>query len=136
MPIIVPECGEEKLLDLLRDDWVTSIHLYVGSVTLDSATTVGAFTAPTWSGYEPIALTGWTSCASDGDGRWFTSADQVTFTVGTVTTPENVYGWYVSWPTTGVLLYCEEFPGGPINVTTAGQEIKITVNFTLRQEAP
>jgi hypothetical protein len=43
----------------------------------------------------------------------------------------NVYGYYVTRDIGGELLWAERFTNGPFNITTNGDEIKITPRLTL-----
>ena len=134
MALVVPNGSEVIMLNyILNIDAPEnlSIQLYANNVIPDENSTVASFTEVanglgyTTGGISLIpgswsVISGNPSQAEHTEVTWtFTGA------------AGNVYGYYVTRDTGGELMWAERFTNGPFNITTNGDEIKITPRLTL-----
>jgi|688.fasta_scaffold177876_2 hypothetical protein len=131
MPLVVPNIGETRLLRfLIGNASPTNLQLHLFTAPTSSSfptedTVIGDFTTATASGYAPATLS--TASWSVGTDAGVSSALYnfgITFTFGTASGTQNVYGYYVS-DNTGNLLWAERFPGAPFALPQTGGEIAI-----------
>jgi hypothetical protein len=95
--------------------------------------TAGSYTECTFPGYAALTLTTWSAAALDGSNKASTAVSIQTWTAGSIVTPQNVYGIYVT-TSAGVLLYAELNPGGVVSISTPGQTYSYTPVFTEKSE--
>jgi hypothetical protein len=134
MALVVPNASEVIMLNyILNKDAPENISmlLYVNNVIPDENSTEATFTEMTNGlGYTTggISLTpgSWSVISGNPSQAEHT---EVTWTF--TGAAGNVYGYYVTRDTGGELLWAERFTNGPFNITTNGDEIKITPRLTL-----
>jgi hypothetical protein len=134
MALVVPNASEVIMLNyILNKDAPENISmlLYVNNVIPDENSTVATFTEMSNGlGYTTggISLTpgSWSVISGNPSQAEHT---EVTWTF--TGAAGNVYGYYVTRDTGGELLWAERFTNGPFNITTNGDEIKITPRLTL-----
>ena len=88
----------------------------------------GTFTESTWPGYHGLNLPAFTELTDTTTPLWTMEWPAVSWTAGTIVTPENIVGWGL-YTGQGVL-YAEEL-STPILVNTSGQVISLQVNLAL-----
>jgi len=134
MALVVPNGSEVIMLNyILNIDAPEnlSIQLYANNVIPDENSTVASFTeVANGLGYTTggISLTpgSWSVISGNPSQAEHT---EVTWTF--TGAAGNVYGYYVTRDTGGELMWAERFTNGPFNITTNGDEIKITPRLTL-----
>ena len=134
MALVVPNGSEVIMLNyILNIDAPEniSIQLYVNNVIPDENSTVASFTEMAYGlGYTTggISLTpgSWSVISGNPSQAEHT---EVTWTF--TGAAGNVYGYYVTRDTGGELMWAERFTNGPFDITTNGDEIKITPRLTL-----
>lgn len=130
MTINVPDVGENLILEMMVNKTAAqnlSLRLFKSNTTPSDTDTAGTFTEATFGGYAAITLTGasWNSAAS---GSIAYSAQQ-TFTCNAVAT-DDIYGYYVTQVTSGVLVWSERDASAPFAVRLSGDAVKITPTIT------
>ena len=134
MALVVPNASEVIMLNyILNKDAPENISLllYANNVIPDENSTEATFTeVASGLGYTTggISLTpgSWSVISGNPSQAEHT---EVTWTF--TGAAGNVYGYYVTRDTGGELLWAERFTNGPFNITTNGDEIKITPRLTL-----
>lgn len=134
MALVVPNASEVIMLNyILNIDAPEnlSIRLYANNVIPDENSTVATFTeVANGLGYTTggISLTpgSWSVISGNPSQAEHT---EVTWTFSGAA--GNIYGYYVTRDTGGELMWAERFTNGPFNITTNGDEIKITPRLTL-----
>jgi len=137
MALVVPNDSEVIMLQYITNNDAPeniSILLYRNNVTPNESSTVATFTEVlNESGYttggQSLTPASW-SIVSGNPSQAEHTEIVWTFT-GPLTAPGDVYGYYVTRDTGGELLWAERFTNGPFNITTNGDEIKITPRLTL-----
>lgn len=138
MPLVVPDEGERRLLEIIVGKSTLAgtppvdanarqlkLRLYVNQVNLsepDESFTTSIFTEASASGYAAITLEGsnWTANTQSGvSAIVYDSNVTFTFNVG-----QDVYGYYVT-NNSNQILWAEEFPGAPFALPSTGGEISI-----------
>ena len=127
MALLVPYVGANIALEALVNKTAPQnlvLNLFANNITPSNTDTAVTYTAATFAGYAPAAIsgTGWGSAASGV----ITYASQITFTCSTTGATNNIYGYYVTQTTSGTLVWAERDPAAPFGVTNAGDAIKIT----------
>ncbi len=134
MALVVPNASEVIMLNyILNIDAPEniSIRLYANNVIPDENSTIATFVeVANGLGYTNggISLTpgSWSVISGNPSQAEHT---EVTWTF--TGAAGNVYGYYVTRDTGGELMWAERFTNGPFNITTNGDEIKITPRLTL-----
>jgi hypothetical protein len=108
------------------------LHSYSNNHTPAGTDTVSDYTENTYPGYAAITIPTWIAAALIG-GKASTTVAQQTWTAGSIVTPQNVYGIYVT-TAAGVLLYGEINPGGVVSMAIPGQTYSYTPVFTEASE--
>lgn len=128
MALVFPDVGENKALDHLVNRVAPEnlvLRLFTSNTTPAEGDTAGTYTEASGSGYSAITLTGASWGAASGGSIAFA---QQTFTfTGAL---GNVYGYYYTEATSGVLIAAERFSDGPYNIANNGDQIKITPTIT------
>lgn len=128
MALVFPDVGENKALEHLVNKTAPEnlvLRLFTSNTTPAEGDTAGTYTEASGSGYSAIPLTGGSWGAASGGSIAFA---QQTFTfTGAL---GNVYGYYYTQATSGVLIAAERFTDGPYNVANNGDQIKITPTIT------
>ena len=128
MALVFPDVGENKALDHITnrvapENWV--LRLFTSNTTPAEGDTAVTYTEASGSGYASVTLTGASWGAASGGSI---SYAQQTFTfTGAL---GNVYGYYYTEVTSGVLIAAERFTDGPYNIANNGDQIKITPTVT------
>jgi len=105
MALIVPNDGEDSLIDMMLEDAAGNnqeVHLYTAGTAGETAT-VGTFTEATFTGYALITLTRATWGAPSGGTKAYPQQSW------SPTSSETVTGYWVEEETAGGILWCEEF---------------------------
>lgn len=134
MPIVVPDAGEERMLDLILAVNMT-MRLYRNDATAGltaaqiEALTESDFTEANFTGYSAKALTGgsWTSTQDDPSTGTYA---QQTWTRSATGTAQTIYGYSMHRTSDNALMWFEDFTG-PITVDTSGDTIVVTPTITL-----
>lgn len=126
MALNVPDVGENKIVEMVVNKTAPEnlvLRLYSNNITPADADTAATYTEATFTGYSAITLTG----ASWGAGSaGVTSFAQQTFTRSSTGATENIYGYYVTQVTSGVLIWSERDAAAPAAMTNSGDNIKLT----------
>ena len=137
MALVVPNDSEVIMLQYITNNDAPeniSIRLYINAVTPDESSVVGTFTevlneAGYTTGGTSLTPASWTIVSGNPSQAEHT---EITFAfTGALTAPGDVYGYYVTRDTGGELMWAERFTNGPFNITTNGDEIKVTPRLTL-----
>jgi len=134
MALVVPNGSEVIMLNyILNIDAPEniSILLYANNVIPDENSTVATFTEVAnglgyTTGGQSLTPGSWSVISGNPSQAEHT---EVTWTF--TGSAGNVYGYYVTRDTGGELMWAERFTNGPFNITTNGDEIKITPRLTL-----
>lgn len=130
MALNVPDVGENKILEALVNKTAPEnlvLRLYSNNITPSDTDTAGTYTESAFTGYSAITLTGasWNSASA---GSIAYSAQQ-TFTASG-TPSGNVYGYYLTQLTSGVLMWSERDASAPFVIATSGDAVKVTPTIT------
>ena len=131
MALNFPDVGENIALEAVVNKTAPQnlvLRLYSNNITPSDTDTAGTFTEATFAGYAAITLTGasW-NAASAGS---ITYSSQQTFTRSSTGAGENIYGYYVTQLTSGLLVYAERDGAAPFVVTNQDDAVKITPAIT------
>jgi hypothetical protein len=136
--LVIAHTAEEAFLDLLTAVGYT-LRLYRVDVTTGlteaqlEALTAASFTEANFAGYAAKTLTGGSWVTTQADPSTATYAQQ-TFTRTSTGTVQNIYGYYVTRTSDGVLMWYEKF-AGVLSVTANGDAIVITPTLTLDDDS-
>ena len=131
MTLLVPDAGEVKMLgNILNKTTPENIvyRLYSNNITPAETDTAATYTEVSGSGYAAITLTGANWTITGGAPTTATYALQTWTFSGAA---GNVYGYYTTEATSGVIKWAERATGAPINIATAGSKIEITPSISL-----
>lgn len=106
------------------------LHLYTNDVTPGETDTTASYTEATFTGYAAITLTAANWVVTEGAPS-NAAYPQQTFTSSADQTSQAVYGYYLTRVTSGRIAWAERFPSGPYVIANNGDNIKVTLNFTL-----
>lgn len=106
------------------------LKLFKSNTTPAESHTEADYTEADFTGYSSLTLTGASWTASGSAPTQIAYAEQ-TFTSSAGSQNQNVYGYYVVQAVSGKLIWAERFSNGPYNIANSGDQIKVTVNFTL-----
>lgn len=128
MSLIVPDVAEVDALTKILTPALT-IRLYSNNYVPVAASVAGSFTEVVGGGYaaKPLTFANWV-IASGAPSTASYPAQTWTFT-GPTNAPGNVYGYYVTRDSDGLLLWAERFVAVPF-VPVAGSVITVTPVFT------
>lgn len=126
MALNFPDTGENLSLEMITNKTAPQnlvLRLYQNNITPSDTDTAGTYTEATFTGYAAITLTGanW-NAASAGT---ITYNAQQTFTCSGASS-NNIYGYYVTQATSGILLYSERDASAPFAIANTGDAVKIT----------
>ena len=137
MALIIPNEGEKRLLDLLtadRSNW--SVRLFQNDVTPADTDTVATYTEATFSGYSAQSCPAFAASVTNAAGKAeATASSAVAFTHSGGATANTLYGYYVVRTGDSVLLFAERFSDGSRTLSSAGQEVRLTLTLTLTRES-
>jgi hypothetical protein len=103
------------------------LRLYTNNITPGETDTAGTYTEAAGNGYAAITLTGGSWTVTEADPASAAYAQQTFTFTGAL---GDVYGYFVTQTTSGILMYAERFSGAPINIANNGDQIKITPTIT------
>ena len=104
------------------------LRLYTSNTTPAEGDTDSTYTEASGSGYSAANLTA-ASWTVTGGSPTTAAYPEITFTfTGAL---GNVYGYYVTQTSSGILMWAERFTSGPFNIQNNGDQIKITPQITL-----
>lgn len=104
-------------------------HLYKNAFVPGPHFNPAFITESTYSGYAAQATSGWSSSVIDGGGHGSSNAALLTFTATGLTPGENAYGYYATLGPAGPVLWAEEFPLGPFDMSSSGKQVFIVPNL-------
>lgn len=126
MALNVPDVGENKALENIVNKTAPEnlvLRLFKNNITPSDSDTAATYTEAVFPGYAAITLTGATwGAASAGT---ITYGSQQTFTCSGVAT-DDIYGYYVTQVTSGVLMWSERDGAAPFAIRNSGDAVKIT----------
>lgn len=130
MALLVPIVGENVILENIVNKTAPQnlvLRLFQNNITPADTDTAGTYTESTFTGYSSINLTGasWNAAASGS----ISYGSQQTFTCSGASS-QNVYGYYVTQVTSGILMWAERDASAPFAITTSGDAVKITPAIT------
>jgi len=130
MALLVPDTGENLVLEMIvnktaAQNWV--LRLFSSNTTPAEGDTAGTYTEATFSGYSAATLTGGSWGAASGGSI---SYAQQTFTHNGGVTSNNIYGYYITQTTSGVLVLAERDGSAPFALSNNGDNVKITPTIT------
>lgn len=126
MALNVPDVGENKILENLTNKTAPEnlvLRLFKNNITPSDSDTAATYTEATFPGYAAITLTGasWGAAAAGV----ITYGSQQTFTCSGVAT-DDIYGYYITQSTSGVLMWSERDASAPFAVRNSGDAVKLT----------
>ena len=128
--LLAPNAGEGRMLELICGKTAQAdlvLILFSNDVTPVETTVLADLTEVTGGGYGAKTLTGANWTVTPGAPSSMAYAEQ-TFTFTSVPGVATVYGYAVKHGT--VLLWAERLPDAPFVIATAGDEIRVTPQFT------
>lgn len=130
MALNFPDVGENLVLEMIVNKTAAqnlSLRLFKNNITPSDTDTAVTYTEAVFPGYAAITLTGATwGAASAGTISY---GSQQTFTC-TGSSTDDIYGYYVTQVTSGVLLYSERDAAAPFSIRNNGDNIKITPSIS------
>ena len=131
MTLLVSNASEAIMLEAFLNKTAPQdlvLRLYSSDTTPAESDTVATYTEVTGGGYAASSLTAANWTVTPGNPT--TAAyPEVTFTF--TGSAGNVYGYYLTQLTSGLLMWSELFTNGPFNIQNNGDQIKITPQITL-----
>ena len=126
MALNVPDVGENLSLEMIVNKTAAQnlvLRLYKNNITPSDTDAAATYTEAVFGGYAAITLTGasWGAAAAGT----ITYGSQQTFTCNATAT-DDIYGYYVTQTTSGVLLYSERDASAPFAIRNSGDAVKIT----------
>lgn len=131
MALFIPQASEVTLLQHIVNKLAPTdpvLRLFTNNVTPGEADTAATYTEASGFGYAAVTCAGssWTTTAATPSTASFA---QQTFTfTGAL---GNVYGYFFTKTTSGLLLWVERFVDGPYGIANNGDAVKLSANFTL-----
>lgn len=130
MALNFPDVGENKALEMIVNKTAPEnlvLRLYKSNTTPAEGDTAVTYTEATFGGYAAITLTGasWGAAAAGT----ITYGAQQTFTCNATAT-DDIYGYYVTQLTSGVLIYSERDGAAPFAIRNSGDNVKITPSIS------
>jgi hypothetical protein len=130
MSLLVPNQGESIALKALLNHTAPQnlvLRLYTNNKTPAETDTEADYTQASGSGYSAITLTGSSWTVTPGAPTSAAYAQQSFTFTGAL---GNVYGYYLTQASSGLLVYAERFASAPINIQNNGEKINITPTIT------
>jgi len=100
------------------------LHLFQHGPTITNATTLGALTEATFTGYAAVVMSGWTG-ATVSSHVASSTANPVTFTL--TAGSQAIGGWYITDNASSVLLAAGNDPADPVTLNTTVTTYQVTV---------
>lgn len=132
MPLLVPNGSEAIALKALLNHTAGQnlvLRLFKSNTTPAETDTAATYTEADFTGYAAVTLTGSSWTVSEGAPTEASYAQQ-TFSSTANQASQNVYGYYLTQVTSGLLVYAERFSDGPYAIANNGDQIKITPKIT------
>jgi hypothetical protein len=104
------------------------LRLYANPATISGATVITDLTEATFPGYAAQATTAWTAPSLNAGNQAQMTLPQLTFTATGPSPSNQIYGWYLTHPTGG-LVAVEANPSGPATINGAGQTFGVGVTW-------
>jgi len=130
MPLLVPNAAEEVMLQNILNNVAPQngrLKLYTNNITPAETDTEATYTEAAGFGYASILLAAGSWTITPGAPTQAAYPEQ-TFTFSGAL--GNVYGYFVVQDTSGKILFAERFSTGPFLIANAGDQIKVTMQFT------
>lgn len=100
------------------------LHLYANQVTLTPLTTLSSLTEASFQGYAAVTTVTWNAPYTDIAGNAVISAGLSQFECTGTTTPNTIYGWYLTDATNATLLAAAALPT-PVSITQVGDAVLV-----------
>lgn len=131
MALVVPNQGEQIALEAFVGKTAGQnlvLRLYTNDITPGETNTEATYTEASGNGYAAKTLTAasWTFTAGAPSNVAY--AEQTFTFTGAL---GNVYGYYFTQVSSGLLVWAERFTSAPFNIANNGDQIKITPQITL-----
>lgn len=130
MPLNVPDVGENVMLANIVNRTAPQdpvLRLYVNNITPADSDTAATYTEASFTGYGSVTLTGasWNAPAAGS----VSFGSQQTITASGVST-QDVYGYFITQVTSGILMWSERDASAPFEVRLSGDAIRLTPALT------
>lgn len=132
MTLRVPNVGEVLMLQNIVNHTASQdliLMLYTNDVNNYETDVTANYTEASGSGYANASLTGASWTVNSADPSNATYAQQTYTFTGSL---GNVYGYFLSETTSGILKWSERFSNGPFDIQNNGDQIKVTPIITLK----
>jgi hypothetical protein len=103
-----------------------TLHLYTNNYTPVTTSVIGNFTEATFTGYAPVALSGWTSPGVTAHVA-STTANPITFVA--TGAYQSIYGWYVT-DGAGDYVCGGRDPAAPVVMSATVNSYQVTLSLT------
>lgn len=135
MNLPLPSDGQSRDLAILTaNDDVLTVRLFQNNLTPTQTSVIGDFTEATYDGYAAQTLVYTGAQVHDGaNNRWLQPCTTLTYTKGSGTTGNNIYGCYLT-DGAGRLRGCGRLDGAPAPMTVVGQTVVITLQRAMASE--
>lgn len=135
MAVIVPNEGEQKMLNLIIGPDNLFCVLFKSNTTPSATTGVGDLTFCNFSGYGAQNIA-WGTVTTDGGGKASVTGTQVDFEHDGGSSPEasnDVYGWAIVHDIAGydALVAVERFADAPVTMSALDDIISVTPTLKL-----
>lgn len=130
MPLNVPDVGENAILEMITNKTAPQnpvLRLFQNNITPADSDTAATYTESTFPGYSAITLTGASWSAASGGSISYGS--QQTFTCSG-SASQNVFGYYITQASSGILLWSERDASAPFAIANSGDAVKLTPVIT------
>lgn len=122
------------LATIVAHDTTITVHLFQNNLTPTVSNVLGDFTEATFTGYASQTLAYSGSPVHDAVNHvWYQPCAQLTWTMGTPGTTNNVYGVYLT-DAAGNLRGAGRLDGAPAPMSVAGQTVSVTLNRRMSSE--
>lgn len=131
MTLIVPNAREIDVLTNLLNAALT-LKLYGNDATPSGTSVAASFTEISGGGYasKPISFANWDITGGSPTIALYDTTQSWVFT-GAINPPGNIYGYFLTRNSDGLLMYAERFPVGIVPfVPIAGSVIRVTPRIT------
>jgi len=131
MALNFPNVGENVALENLVNKTIPQnlvLRLYSNNITPSDTDVTATYTEATFPGYSASTLVGanW-GAASSGS---ITYGSQQSFTRNATGATENIYGYFVTQASSGILVYSERDASAPVAMTNNTDTIRFTPTIT------
>lgn len=126
MALNFPDVGENLVLEMITNKTASQnlvLRLFKNNITPSDTDTAATYTEATFPGYAALTLTGASWGAASGGT--ITYGSQQSFTCSGTST-DDIYGYYVTQASSGLLLYSERDASAPFAVRNSGDSVRLT----------